>query len=103
MSNDEERESRQLKLSDKTSKKIKQKFDKKWVGVVLLVSILLSLGFYLIAGRGMEEMAARFRSRSSGQVERKTEAQIPALREKSDEKSLWDRASEMFGPAVYEF
>jgi hypothetical protein len=111
-SEDENKESRQLKLSDKAEKKSREKSDKKWILLVLLVSVLLSLGFYFIAGDGMSDVVSVFASKKNKSVEIKKPVLINESGNystadlKSDEnkiKPLWDRMKDFWIPAVYEF
>jgi hypothetical protein len=100
MGDKEDKESRQLKLVDgKKGKKPREKGAKKWVGVVLLITILLSLGFYFVAGDGMEEIAGKLRRKK--QVEMDSKVIVP--QEQVLEESLWERVSKLWGPVVYEF
>lgn len=102
MSNEEEdKELRQLKLPDKAEKKPVKKSDKRWVGIILLLSVLLSLGFYFIAGEGIKDVA-NFFARDDAVVEVKK----PVLKNNesfSVSDSLWSRVKNFWGPAVYEF
>lgn len=104
MNDEEKNESGQLKLpEEKGNKKFKDKSDKRWVGLVLVASIFLSLGFYFIVGGGMEEIVEKFRRKEKIQVEKPKSEMIVPLTENKEKESMWDKIGEMFGPAVYEF